>query len=283
MSLAALEALLREVTAGRAGVLVTVAAHQGSVPRKDRPRAAFLADGRRVGTLGGGRIDGAAADLAREAFRDAPGAPRRRGLDADAPEGMLCGGSVELETEYFAPTAAARARLEELLADPSLQPPRLLVLGAGHVGRAAARFANEVGYRVFVLDDRAEFASEERFPFAAGRRVGSAATAGEWPPPAPRDAVLLANRAHGLDLEALDWACRTEAGYIGMLGSRRKIDALLAELRRRGAPVDGLMGRFHSPVGLAIGAETPEEIGLAVAAELVAFRRRTPPGGGDGD
>ncbi|MBN2171247.1 MAG: XdhC family protein [Candidatus Krumholzibacteriota bacterium] len=280
MSLAVLETLLRELEEGRTGVLVSVTAHRGSVPRKDHPRAAFLSGGRRVGTLGGGRIDGAAADMAREAFRDAPAAPRRRRLDADADEGMLCGGSVELEAEYFAPAEAARSRLAELLADPGLRSPRLLVMGGGHVGRSAASFAHAVGFAVFVLDDRAEFASEERFPFAAGRLVGSARTADEWPPPTPRDAVLLANRAHGLDLEALDWACRTEAGYIGMLGSRHKIDALLAELRQRNAPVDGLLGRFHSPVGLSIGAQTPEEIGLAVVAELVAFRRRTPPPGG---
>ncbi len=271
---ALLEALRGELAAGRPAVLVSVMAWRGSVPRKDSPRALFLADGRQLGTVGGGCVDGAARALALRALTQGgrvADSIELDGEDADA-AGLVCGGALEFEAERFDAGAAALARVEALLADPASRAPRLYLLGGGHVGLAIARFADATGWRVRVHDDRPEYADAERFPFAEARLTGPLAAVAAWPPPAASDAVVIATRGHHLDLAALRWAVRQEAGYLGLLGSARKRALLEATLRREGAPAAAL-ARLSSPIGLAIGALSAEEIALAAVAELVAYRR----------
>jgi xanthine dehydrogenase accessory factor len=133
------------------------------------------------------------------------------------------------------------------------------------------RMAAQVGFSVTVADDREDFASRERFPDAENVQVQP------FDRPAPQIAVdtgtfvAVMTRGHLWDYEVLRWALSTEAAYIGMIGSRRKRDVVFGELRREGFAESDL-ARVHSPIGLDIGASTPEEIALSVAAELVQVR-----------
>jgi len=278
MSEKILTRLRDELLAGRSAVLVSVIAFQGSVPRKDHPRQLHMEGGECLGTVGGGCVDGFALTMARRAFASDSPLRETHHLDGEDAEesGLLCGGSLELEAERFEPGERDLARIDALLADPGLRPPRLYLFGGGHVGLAAARFADAVGFGVLVHDDRADYASDSRFPFAVARDFGPVEVANRWPAPEAGDAILVATRGHRFDLEALRWAVSRKAGYLGLLGSVRKRAMLVDALVREGAEPEKLEGRLHCPVGLAIGAVSAEEIALAAAAELVAYRRGAP-------
>jgi xanthine dehydrogenase accessory factor len=158
--------------------------------------------------------------------------------------------------------------------EPLIRPLRLYLVGAGHVAQATAHLAGFLGFEVIVMDDRAEFANRDRFREVHEVRViGSFGNclvglqAGDY--------VVIVTRGHLQDQEVLAQALHTEAGYIGMIGSRRKRDALYAALRREGfADPDFL--RVHCPIGLPIGGESPEEIALSIVAEIQQFRYKKP-------
>ncbi len=155
----------------------------------------------------------------------------------------------------------------------------LYVYGAGHVAHSVVPLAAQVGFRTIVLDDRAEFANPERFPAAREVVVLDAfegCFAGR--PPRAGASILIMTRGHGHDLEVLRQALATEAGYVGMVGSRRKRDALFEALRHEGVTAAALAS-VHCPVGLAIGAQTPDEIAVSIVAELIAVRARKRHGG----
>lgn len=158
------------------------------------------------------------------------------------------------------------------LAEPAFIPGTAYLFGAGHVSRALSRFTREVGFRTVVLDDRAEFASTERFPRAEEVRViddFNEAMAGL--PIDPDSYLVILTRGHHHDLTVLRQAIGTNAGYIGMIGSRRKRDAIYAALRDEGR-TDADFARVHCPIGVGIQAETPEEIAVSIVAELIAAR-----------
>ena len=148
----------------------------------------------------------------------------------------------------------------------------LILIGAGHVAACTAEAAARVGYRVVVLDDRAEFATRERFPLADEIRV-LPSFAGCLPEQEVDGdtCLVIATRSHQHDLEVLAQALQTGAGYIGMIGSRRKRDTIFARLMDRGVTAAQLE-QVHCPIGLHIGAETPEEIAVAIVGELIQHR-----------
>jgi xanthine dehydrogenase accessory factor len=154
-------------------------------------------------------------------------------------------------------------------------PPRvtLLIVGGGHVGQAVAKLAAEVEFAVWVLDDRAAYASAERFPSAGRTLVGDI---GEQLQGLKRDITpsvyaLIVTRGHAHDEEALYHLATTPAGYVGMIGSKRKIKLIYEDLVARGIPRDAL-DRVHAPLGLAIGSQTVPEIAVSIVAELIACR-----------
>ena len=157
--------------------------------------------------------------------------------------------------------------------EPWPTPPRLILAGGGHVALATAAVAEAAGFEVVVLDDRPEFASVERFPRAA--RVSVVPEFADCFRDILMDenayAVIL-TRGHAHDAVALEQALATGAGYIGMIGSRRKRDAVYDALRRKGVS-DAALARVHCPIGLPIGAETPGEIAVSIVGECVAHRR----------
>lgn len=147
---------------------------------------------------------------------------------------------------------------------------RLLIFGAGHVSREIAALARHLGFRVTVMDDRAEYASAQRFPDCDVRVLSDM----DRPPAMSLDGddyVVVATRGHMHDLNCLEWALRTGAGYIGMIGSRRKKGLVFAEMEARGiAPA--ALAEVRTPIGLDIRAQTPAEIAVSVAAELIETR-----------
>ena len=239
---------------GRRAALVTLIARSGSAPMAENAKMLVIDDGRIVGTVGGGALEATLAEQAREVL--ASDRARTASIDVsdggDASVGMICGGSVEF------------------LIEPVSAPPAVLIVGAGHVGKALARALSGTSFRVEVMDDRPELLSAERLP---GARLVHASTMHEGFRTAPataRTLVVIATRSHDLDLEALREALDSDAPYIGLLGSRTKARKLSEQLTREGAR--GL-DRVRCPVGLSIGADDPAEIAIAIAAELIAVRR----------
>ncbi len=151
-------------------------------------------------------------------------------------------------------------------------PARMVIVGAGHIAVPLARLGNMLGLRVEVLDDRPDFASPERFPEAAAVRVNDFRDPFADTPLAPHDHVVLVTRGHSFDYECLVRLLRMAdpPGYIGMIGSRRRVRATHEQLLRDGFTTEE-MGRVRAPVGLDLGGQTPVEIALSVAAEIVMF------------
>jgi xanthine dehydrogenase accessory factor len=249
-----LSELVRVQRAGRRAVLATVVAVSGSTPREPGARMLVLDDGT-IGTIGGGQRE---ADVIEHA-RGMLSAAGSRLVDLDFEEGLsggegpICGGRMQVLLESFA------------------APARVIVAGAGHVGQALHRILAIVGLTSVVIDPRPEFASSERFPGAELRhapfeRAFDGLTLGE------RDAVVILTPEHSHDETVLRLALDSAAGYVGMIGSRRKVEVIRRRLRDDGYP-DQQIARVHAPIGLDIGAETPAEIGLAIAAEIVSIQR----------
>jgi xanthine dehydrogenase accessory factor len=154
-------------------------------------------------------------------------------------------------------------------------PPRitLLIVGGGHVGLAVARLASEVDFNIWILDDRERFADEARFPMAARRLVGDiGGTLRELAPTLTAEFYsLIVTRGHAHDEEALYHLVESACGYIGMIGSARKIRLIFEDLVAKGVLRDSL-SRVHAPLGLPIGSKTVPEIAISIVAELIACR-----------
>lgn len=156
-------------------------------------------------------------------------------------------------------------------------PPTLVIAGGGHVSKAIAPVAKSVGFRLFILDDREEFANEERFPEAEIVQVGDYESGLQGLPINANSFIVIATRGHRYDDAALASALKTPASYVGLLGSKRKTILIYEALLNRGFTLDDLR-RTRSPIGLDIGARTPEEIAISIMAEILMFRL----GGGGG-
>jgi xanthine dehydrogenase accessory factor len=157
---------------------------------------------------------------------------------------------------------------------PILPRITLLIVGGGHVGQAVARLAAEVDFDVWVLDDRAAFAGRDRFPTASRLLVGAIGPTLEQlarEEVTPGTYCLIVTRGHGHDEEALFHLATSRAGYVGMIGSKRKIRLIFEDLAARGVAAEAL-ARVHAPLGLAIGSQTVPEIAVSIVAELIACR-----------
>jgi xanthine dehydrogenase accessory factor len=159
-----------------------------------------------------------------------------------------------------------------LYVEPHLPPPRLLIAGAGHVGRAVAHLGRLLNFEVVVADDRPEFANAGRFP-GAGRIIVADVARTLSRLPAGRDAyIVIVTRGHRRDEDALRACIRKKAAYIGMIGSARKVGLLRERFLKKGWCSAAEWARVRTPIGLLIGSKTVEEIAVSIAAELVAVR-----------
>jgi xanthine dehydrogenase accessory factor len=152
-------------------------------------------------------------------------------------------------------------------------PPKLIVVGAGHIAVPLAKFAKLLDFHVTVLDDRILFANRERFPDTDEIRVGDMAAELKGLPLTPSTYIVLITRGHKYDEPCLREIVHSRAKYIGMIGSRRRIKALFEKFRNEEKIAEEILQRVYAPIGLDIATETPEEIALSIMAEIVKVRR----------
>jgi len=241
---------------GHKGAVATIVNVRGSIPSFKSAKMLVRDDGTIAGTIGGGCVEAEVWQAAREVM--ASEKPRTLSFDLNQDPkydtGLVCGGTLGIFVE------------------PVLPPPLLYIFGAGHVGYELYKAAGRAGFDVIVSDDREAYANVERFPEA--RQVIAEdfdrALAGITPNESAY--IVIVTRGHRDDMRVLRWAVQTNAKYIGMVGSRRKAITVFRELTNEGLKPE-LFERVHSPVGLDIGAITPEEIAVAIVAELIGIRR----------
>jgi xanthine dehydrogenase accessory factor len=254
------ETMARLEREGTPYALATVVAAEGSSPRHLGARMLVLADGTILDTIGGGKLEKIVIADALEALSTGRSSLKTYDLAPEAKGGIgtECGGAVQVFLEV-------RGRR-----------PRLVIFGGGHVGLALASAARPLGFALTVVDPREDFARPERFP--AGARVVKADPAGPEAAAAVPDGafVVILTHSHDLDRAALKNVLGGRPAYVGMIGSRRKVKVLLEQLAKEGAPRDRLSAVF-APIGLDIGAETPEEIAVSILAEIVHVLRRGGP------
>lgn len=255
-----LEAALDAERSGEPAALVTVVGTEGSTPQKAGARMLVYADGRIVGTIGGGCVEAEMIRLARGAISGRRPQLAAYELTADqaGEDGLVCGGRMQVFIE------------------PVESTPVLCLFGAGHVAQPLAALASRLGFRVEVADDRLKFASPERFPEADSVVVDDFARAAERMTLGRSSYAVVVTRGHRGDADALEAILARDVRYVGLLGSRPKMVHVFADLESRGVPPEAL-ARVHVPMGLGIGAVTPEEIAVSVAAELICVRRGVDP------
>src|SRR5882762_7637502 len=305
----------------RRGALATVARVRGSTPVPAGTKMLVGAEGRLIGSVGGGCVEaeviGAALDA--QASRRPSLLTHHLNADLAGDLGLSCGGTVDIfveplladeayvrvleaaaaaeaglvrtATEWssarplktFEPraraaltgAAATLTRDGRFMEERIVPAPRVFVFGAGHVGAAIARAAAAAGFRVVVIDDRSEYADASRFADDIAVLAADVETALARYPLTVGDAVVIATRGHRNDALILERVATSPAGYVGLLGSRRKKVVVTKGLKAAGVPAKSLQ-RVRVPVGLPIGAVTPEEIAVSVVAELIGWRRDTP-------
>jgi xanthine dehydrogenase accessory factor len=239
-----------------AAVLCTVTSSEGSTPRHVGSKMLVYSDGRFIGTVGGGEVEQRVLTEARMALDD--GQPRRlryNMVDPSRGDPGTCGGQVEVFVE------------------PILPSPLIIVIGAGHVGKAVVHLAKWMGFRTAASDDRAEFCNVESTPDADAY----------YPMPMDelpshikinkRTFLILTTRGSAIDVAGLAPLLDSPAAYIGVIGSKRRWATTAKALKEKGVS-DDKIAKVHSPIGLELQAETPEEIAVSIMAEILMLRNQ---------
>ncbi|HEX9635890.1 MAG TPA: XdhC/CoxI family protein [Acidobacteriota bacterium] len=241
---------------GEPAVLVTVIEALGSTPQGLGAKMLVYPDGRSLGTIGGGCMEAEILEHARAVLQSGIPLKVRVRLTPDPISGRdaICGGVVEVFVE------------------PVCGRPRIVILGAGHIGQALASVASVAGYRVALADDRIRYANQERFPGADEIVVDDFEAALKRLEPKPSDYVVIVTRGHEHDKDCLRAALQAPVAYVGMIGSKTKVVKTLKALRAEGVD-QAVLRRVHAPIGLDLGAESPGEIAISILAEIMACRR----------
>ena len=241
---------------GQKCALATIVQVRGSIPSFESAKLLVREDGSMLGTIGGGCVEAEVWNVAREVIETEK--PRHLhfslGQDAAYDNGLICGGQLDIFVE------------------PVVPQPCAIIFGAGHISKSLAKVAGLAGFRTVVVDDREAFANRERFPDA------DEVHAGEYEAIFPQLSVnetsyiVIVTRGHRDDMRVLKWAIGTNARYVSMIGSKRKVINVVRELEKDGIPASEFE-RIFAPMGFEIGAVTPEEIAVSVVAEMIAVRR----------
>jgi xanthine dehydrogenase accessory factor len=242
---------------GRRGAVATIVNVRGSIPSFKTAKMLVRDDGSIVGTIGGGCVEAEVWQAAREVMESEKPRSLTFNLNQDPKydTGLVCGGTLDIFVE------------------PILPPALLYIFGAGHVSVNLYNVAKGAGFDVTVVDDRTSYANRDRFPEAKEVIAEDFDQAMARLTPNESSYIVIVTRGHRDDMRVLRWAVQTPARYVGMIGSRRKTITIFRELVEEGTAPE-LFERLHAPVGLDIGAVTPEEIAVAITAELIAERRR---------
>lgn len=241
---------------GRRGAIATIVNVRGSIPSFKTAKMLVRDDGSIVGTIGGGCVEAEVWQAAREVMESEK--PRTLTFDLNQDPkydtGLVCGGTLEVFIEAVLP------------------PAMLYIFGAGHVAMHLCHIASRAGFEVVIADDRTSYATNERFPAAREILALDFDAAMQKLDPNENSYVVIVTRGHRDDMRMLRWAVQTRARYVGMIGSTRKVIEIFKALQKEGLAA-GLFDRVHAPIGLDIGAVTPEEIAVAITAELISVRR----------
>ena len=241
---------------GQKAALATIVQVRGSIPSYESAKLLVREDGSMMGTVGGGCVEAEVWNAAREVIETEK--PRHLsfnlGQDAAYDNGLICGGQLDIFVE------------------PVIPQPRAFIFGAGHISKSLSKVAALAGFATTIIDNRDTFANSERFPEA------DEVFAEEYEDVFPKlpinetSYVIIVTRGHRDDMRVLRLAVETDARYIAMIGSKRKVISVVKELEEQGIAHERLE-RIHAPMGLDIGAISPEEIAVSVAAEMIAVRR----------
>jgi len=258
------EAILETRKKGGRAALATIVSEIGSAPAPLGSKFLVKEDGSTVGTIGGGCVEAEVWEESKKVIEEGKAKlavfklTEQRNEDGEiVTEGLICGGTIQVFIE------------------PIFTYPTVHIFGAGHVSLPLARMCKMVGFRVVVIDDREIYANRERFPDADEVVVSEFSDYFESFVPDDNSYIVIVTRGHRHDGMVLEWACRTNARYVGMMGSRAKKNIIYSELRDKGISEEKLT-RVSSPIGLEIGSQTPEEIAVSILAEMIRDLRIGP-------
>jgi xanthine dehydrogenase accessory factor len=241
---------------GRKAALATIINVRGSIPSFESAKMLVRDDGSILGTIGGGCVEAEVWQAARDIMQSEKPQTLTFNLNNNPKydTGLVCGGTLDIFIE------------------PVLPVSTLYIFGAGHVAWSLYKVARIAGFDVVVTDDREAYANRDRFPEA--RDVYADEYERVMAQLAPNDSsyIVIVTRGHRDDMRVLRWAAETPARYIGMIGSQRKVITTCKELEQEGVAAEKL-ARVYAPVGIDIGAITPEEIAVSIVAEMIALRR----------
>jgi xanthine dehydrogenase accessory factor len=249
------EEIVKMRRAGQRAALATIVHTNGSIPSYESSRMLVREDGSIAGTIGGGCVEADVWAAAKEVMQKET--PRKMVFhlnnETSYENGLICGGTLEIFVE------------------PILPQPAVYLFGGGHISMALGRAASAAGFGVVVVDDREAFANKDRFPMAH-EIFTSYEEAFKKIQPNAASYLVIVTRGHKEDMRVLAWAVRTEARYVGMIGSKRKVLSVYHALEKEGYKPEEFE-RVFAPIGLEIGALSPEEIAVSITAELIAIRR----------
>jgi len=239
---------------GGAAVLATLISMDGVFPKGERSKALFKISGEQVGSLFNGK------ELEQKILEETEAL-----LNEKKPRVIVLGSGRK----------DASWKKMEVLLEPILSEPTVYIFGAGHISQQLSPLAKRVHFKVVVIDDREMFANRERFPEADEVIVSEFEECFDRFSIDESSYIVIVTRGHLYDGVVLEQAVKTNARYIGMIGSKKKIRTLYQNLMEKGLPKEAL-NRVHAPIGLDIHSETPEEIGVSIIAELIKARGETP-------
>jgi xanthine dehydrogenase accessory factor len=241
---------------GQKCALATIVQVNGSIPSYESAKLLVREDGSMIGTVGGGCVEAEVWTAAREVIETEK--PRHLtfslGQDAAYDNGLICGGQLNIFVE------------------PVVPQPRAFIFGGGHVSKSISKVATLAGFSTTIVDDREAFANAERFPEAEETYAEEYESVFPRLPVTSTSYLIIVTRGHRDDMRVLRWAVGTPAKYIAMIGSKRKTISVVRELEKEGLPREAFE-KIFAPMGLEIGAESPEEIAISVVAEMIAARR----------
>jgi xanthine dehydrogenase accessory factor len=250
------EEVVRLRRLGQKCALATIVQVNGSIPSYESAKLLVREDGSMLGTIGGGCVEAEVWNAARDVMQNER--PRHMnfslGQDAAYDNGLICGGQLSVFIE------------------PVVPQPRLYIFGAGHISKSISKIATLAGFATVIVDNREAFANAERFPEAD--EIFAEEYEDVFPKLPIRDTsyLVIVTRGHRDDMRVMRWAVGTNAKYIAMIGSKRKVIGVVKELEKEGIPREAFERAF-APMGLDIGAITPEEIAVSIVAEMIAMRR----------
>ena len=241
---------------GQKCALATIVQVNGSIPSYESAKLLVREDGSMIGTIGGGCVEAEVWSAAREVIETEQ--PKHLtfnlGQDAAYDNGLICGGQLDIFVE------------------PVLPVPGAFIFGAGHISKSISKIAGLAGFSTTIVDNRENFANRERFPEAAEIYAEEYEEVFARLPVNETSYLIIVTRGHRDDMRVLRWAVTTNARYIAMIGSKRKVIGVIKELEKEGMAAESFE-RVFAPMGLEIGAVSPEEIAVSVVAEMIAVRR----------